>query len=347
MLATIIGFSVRVWIAPSNPDSDVHTSGGATPDIGEFFMNTSTGELFLCIQTGSNNQTWNPSTNNGVVQTLINAIPQADWLQANTSASNFIKNKPSIPNPQIQSDWTQINISSLDFIKNKPTLSTVATTGAYSDLSGKPTLSTVAISGAYADLTGKPILATVATSGSYNDLSNKPNIPAAQVQSDWTQANSSSVDFIKNKPTIPSGQIQSDWTQTNSASVDFIKNKPAARSQSSATRALNTAFQVSATRWSTVRYSVDISTTVSLSGSQIGRVILEMATDAAFTTGVQSLASFGNGNSGTLVVGLVLTQLCTACLSGDIPPGYYVRLRTVNTTGTPTFTYQVGQEVLI
>lgn len=57
-------------------------------------------------------------------------------------------------------------------------LSTVATTGAYNDLSGKPTLSTVAATGAYADLSGKPSLATVATSGSYNDLTNKPTITA-------------------------------------------------------------------------------------------------------------------------------------------------------------------------
>lgn len=57
-------------------------------------------------------------------------------------------------------------------------LSTVATTGAYADLSGKPSLATVATSGAYADLSGKPTLATVATSGSYNDLSDKPNITA-------------------------------------------------------------------------------------------------------------------------------------------------------------------------
>lgn len=37
-------------------------------------------------------------------------------------------------------------------------------------------------------------LATVATSGSYNDLSNKPTIPAAQVQSNWTQTNTSAAD---------------------------------------------------------------------------------------------------------------------------------------------------------
>lgn len=46
-------------------------------------------------------------------------------------------------------------------------------------------------------------LASVATSGSYNDLSNKPTIPAAQIQSDWTQTDTEEPDYIKNKPTIP------------------------------------------------------------------------------------------------------------------------------------------------
>ena len=46
-------------------------------------------------------------------------------------------------------------------------------------------------------------LATVATSGDYDDLLNKPTIPAAQVQSDWDEADNTKVDYIKNKPTIP------------------------------------------------------------------------------------------------------------------------------------------------
>ena len=53
-------------------------------------------------------------------------------------------------------------------------LATVATSGAYADLSGAPSLSKVATSGAYSDLSGTPSLATVATSGSYNDLTDKP-----------------------------------------------------------------------------------------------------------------------------------------------------------------------------
>ena len=66
-------------------------------------------------------------------------------------------------------------------------------------------LALVASTGDYDDLLDKPSLATVATSGSYDDLTNKPTIPAAQVQSDWDQADSTAVDYIKNKPTIPPG----------------------------------------------------------------------------------------------------------------------------------------------
>lgn len=41
------------------------------------------------------------------------------------------------------------------------------------------------------------------------------------------------------------GIPQADWTQSVNTQPDYIKNKPAARSQSSATRTLNSGFQVS------------------------------------------------------------------------------------------------------
>ncbi len=66
-------------------------------------------------------------------------------------------------------------------------LSTVATSGAYSDLSGKPSLATVATSGEYEDLSGAPVLATVATSGVYSDLTGKPTIVSRIAdQTDYT-----------------------------------------------------------------------------------------------------------------------------------------------------------------
>lgn len=178
-------------------------------------------------------------------------------------------------------------------------------------------------------------------------IKNKPFIPSAQIQSDWNQSNSSSLDFIKNKPTVPGSQIQSDWSQTNTSSVDYIKNKPAGRSQSTSSRSLNSIYQVSTTRDSLLSYSIDISCTLSLIGGQTGTVFLEMATNSGFTTGVQELGRFVNGNTGTLTIGLNISQNCTGNLNGYVPAGNYVRIRTENTVGTPTFNYRSGQETLL
>jgi subtilisin-like proprotein convertase family protein len=66
-------------------------------------------------------------------------------------------------------------------------LSKVATSGAYADLTGSPTLAKVATSGAFADLTGGPDLsayaklanlAKVASSGAYADLTGAPDLTA-------------------------------------------------------------------------------------------------------------------------------------------------------------------------
>lgn len=78
-------------------------------------------------------------------------------------------------------------------------LATVATSGAYSDLSGSPSLATVATSGAYSDLIGTPNLAAVATSGAYSDLSGTPPVP---VQSNWNEETTSSLAYIQNKPIL-------------------------------------------------------------------------------------------------------------------------------------------------
>ena len=69
-------------------------------------------------------------------------------------------------------------------------------------------------------------LAAVATSGNYTDLINKPTIPAAQIQSDWTQANNAAVDFIKNKPTLPAtvgDMLKSTYDTDNDGVVDFAE----------------------------------------------------------------------------------------------------------------------------
>ena len=218
---------------------------------------------------------------------------QSDWDETNPVEPSYIQNKPDLSQfatkdeldgkqdvleagdniiiegntisataePQQQADWAQTDTEAVDYIKNKPTLSAVAESGDYEDLTNKPTIPPAQVQSDWAQtntsavdyiknkpsipasqvqsdwteqdtsdpayIKHKPTLSSVATSGSYDDLSDKPSIPAAQVQSDWSQSNSSAVDYIKNKPSIPAAQVQSDWAQTNTSAVDYIKNKPA------------------------------------------------------------------------------------------------------------------------
>lgn len=134
---------------------------------------------------------------------------------------------------------------------------------------------------------------------------------------------------------ITAGDIQ--WGPLSGASRTF--NAP--------TRSLNSAFQISAHNDSVVAYTVDIASALTLTTGQSGQVVLEYADDSGFTTNVVTVQTSTNGNTGTLSIGINTTQTATATLTGVIPAGKYVRIRTVNVTGTPTFTYRNASEVLI
>jgi hypothetical protein len=118
-------------------------------------------------------------------------------------------------------------------------------------------------------------------------------------------------------------------------------------SQVSVSRSLNSAFQVSTTRNALVTYSVRISTTATLSGGQTGDVVLEIASNSGFSSNVQTLSMAENGLSIGIAISITVDQVQTFTVSGFVPAGYYVRLRTVNTAGLPTFAYRAGQEVLL
>lgn len=111
------------------------------------------------------------------------------------------------------------------------------------------------------------------------------------------------------------------------------------------TRTLDACYQISSTRDVYVNYSVDISASLSLTNGQRGTVYLRTYTNSTYTTGTQEISRFSNGQTGTLTVGLALVQNVTGQISGQVPAGLWVKLATENNTGTPTFTYQSGQEV--
>ena len=136
-----------------------------------------------------------------------------DWNNKSDFSGDYddLTNKPTIPAAQVQADWTEGDSSAVDYIKNKPSLASVATSGNYNDLNNKPTIPAAQVNsdwnatsgveqilnkptlgtaaaadttdfataaqGSKADTAVQPAdLATVATSGDYNDLLNKPTI---------------------------------------------------------------------------------------------------------------------------------------------------------------------------
>lgn len=120
---------------------------------------------------------------------------------------------------------------------------------------------------------------------------------------------------------------------------------PAAPSQASASRSLNSGFQPNTTRPVLGIYSVQCTITASIAGGQNCDVILEIASDSGFTANVQTLSICGDGLTYTLAIALQGVQPSTKVCMGWVPAAFFVRLRTVQNTGSPSFAYRAGQEI--
>lgn len=119
------------------------------------------------------------------------------------------------------------------------------------------------------------------------------------------------------------------------------------RSFSTPSLAVNTSRQPSTSQDTLVNASIDITSTISLTTGQTGKVSLQYADNTGFSINVVTVQSATNGNTGSLTIGLNLSQVYTAALTGIVPAGKYYRLLTTNTTGTPTYGTPVIQEVLL
>lgn len=108
------------------------------------------------------------------------------------------------------------------------------------------------------------------------------------------------------------------------------------------TRALNTAIQISTTQDVVASYSVQITSTLSLSGGQSGTVFLETCSTSGGTYTV--IGQSTNNNTGSLTIGLNTSQVQATTIVGFVPKGYYFKLVT---SGTSTFSFVSGVEILL
>ena len=161
----------------------------------------------------------------------------------------------SIPAAQVNSDWNAS--SGVAQILNKPTLSTVATTGDYDDLTNKPTIPAAQVQSNWnesdttskAYIQNKPSLSTVATSGNYNDLSNKPTIPTVNNATlTITQGGTTKGTFTANAGT----DVTIDLDAGGGSSTDVQINGTSITSNGVANIVTNTAYNASSNKIATM-----------------------------------------------------------------------------------------------
>ena len=120
----------------------------------------------------------------------------------------------------------------------------------------------------------------------------------------------------------------------------------AARTPTTRTPAFNTPFQPSTTLAVAVKYTLNIATTASIGSGQRGLIYLEQADDSGFTTNVVTLDKFGNGQTYTLAVAIQGVQNIDGSVGFNyVAAGKYLRLRTSNITGSPSYSSDGGWEI--
>lgn len=100
-------------------------------------------------------------------------------------------------------------------------------------------------------------------------------------------------------------------------------------------RALGVAFQPNVSRSTLVYYSVRIESELTLAGGARGRVELLSDANNPPTTPIVRVAG---GATGTVVLGVDVTDCMEAPLTYLVPPGHFVMLQRVDEVGTPTYT---------
>lgn len=150
-------------------------------------------------------------------------------------------------------DYTDLtNKPDLSIYAQSANLATVATTGAYSDLTGTPTIPTKtsdltndsgfitssALSGyatetwvgqqgyltsvSWNDVTGKPTFATVATTGDYDDLLNKPTIPTVPTTATSTSTVTPTTSTFMTSTTKTTETLTFTYTDNTTANITIV-----------------------------------------------------------------------------------------------------------------------------
>lgn len=267
-----------------------------------------------------------------------------------TGAYGDLSGRPTIPSAQVNSDWNAS--SGVSQILNKPT-----------SLSGYGILDGVSVNGSYAD-------PTWLTSFAYSKLTGTPTLGTAAAQdttffasaAQGTKADSacqSGAGALSVAATVMSIVAASASVPGTMSAADFSKLAayPAYLARSftnnvtltiQTVAAAGNGSQVSTTRDSAVSYSTSVTTTSTIGGPQSGTIVLEVcATNSSTAANWQEISRITNSQTITLAIALQSVQTNSSCMAGIVPAGFFRRLRSIATSGSPSFAYNSGQEVLL
>lgn len=116
----------------------------------------------------------------------------------------------------------------------------------------------------------------------------------------------------------------------------------AAPTHSSPARVAGTAYQISDLLGGRVYLSCQVALALTIIAGGAAYIVLETASDGAFTQNVEEWGRTGISGSS----GLVSAPANSGQLMAEVPPNYYYRFRQVTSSGTPTFTIFAVKEVL-
>ena len=150
-----------------------------------YIFKINSNDILIIEQAGSS------SVEVAIVPALLEGTKIADFQVGDTIGSLYAPTQQSEINDNVPSDHTTFSSDKINTLlsdkANSSDLSTVATTGSYTDLTNKPTIPTK-VSELQNDsgYVAGSSLATVATTGSYSDLTGAPTIPTkvSELQND-------------------------------------------------------------------------------------------------------------------------------------------------------------------
>lgn len=288
-------------------------------------------------------------------------------IAAGTSAQYWRGDKtwqtfPSIPSAQVNSDWSAV--SGISQILNKPTLGTASTQNiAAFDAAGLAAAAQAASQPLDGDLTA---IAALTTTTFGRSLLTQADAAAARTAI-GAGTGSGTVTSVAAGTGLAGGTITTTGTislpntgtagtytgvttdaqgRVTAGTTLSFSNAPV-RSIVTVAAAAN-GWQISASQNSFVTYTVTVtcSVQIGLVTNVEGYVAIERsATNSTTASDWKEVGRVTNGNNIGIALGLSMAQKAGSPLWCGVPAGYWVRLRSVNVAGTPTYSYIGGDEV--